>query len=397
MASMHRVSARALAALAAGLLPVLAHAQPVTFAGETAVGGVGTSIGFFDVMLPAAGAALGFTNISIDVNHNGFIEPAEWVVQNSAVGLNSSDFGSINGVHMSYTFNDSGLGIAPGGYNVYTSYSSSPGGAPGPGSGALVNPVVWGQYDYGSLIGGASGMDLGAMTRRANGPMSGRAFGPQPSQGRGGPGANDDIIGRVRHDIPGILQGKNECAPTSAAQSLLWMQARGQAIGTLPATANMLNQLKSDMNSTWVAGQYPGISPANFLPGKIKFVMDNNLSINSVSGGAFDGTGTFDFIKAAIEANKDVEMRIQYPGDGGHWVTIAGWYDDGTTRKLYFKDPLTGGDKVEEYTINGTTIKDYKYGAGAQISFAVAESVAGPGTLVCLGMGGLLAARRRRS
>src|SRR5690242_8904706 len=116
--------ARGLIALAGGLVPALAYAQPVTGAGQTAIGGVGTSVGFFDVNLPASGFPLGYTNIAIDANRSGTIEPFEWVVQNSAVGLNSTDFGSINGIQMSYSFNESGFGLA-GNYNVYTSFTSS--------------------------------------------------------------------------------------------------------------------------------------------------------------------------------------------------------------------------------------------------------------------------------
>jgi hypothetical protein len=189
------------------------------------------------------------------------------------------------------------------------------------------------------------------------------------------------LIGRTRLDIPGILQCKNECAPTSALQSLLWLQSR-QGLQGLPAQATLLAQLKQGMtpgdpNNPYACGNYPGIDPSDFVPGKDEVVGIHRLPIVTTAGGAFNGTGTFTFIKEQIEANEDVEMRIQYHPipKGGHWVTIAGWYDDGTTKKLCFKDPLTGGGTVDCYTINGTTITDYKYGNPATISFAVKESI----------------------
>jgi hypothetical protein len=129
------------------------------------------------------------------------------------------------------------------------------------------------------------------------------------------------------------------------------------------------------MDPTYVSGTYDGIAPADFVPGKNKFAADNHLPIATTSGGAMDGTGTFDWMAQQLENGADVEMRIQYPDDGGHWVTAVGYSvaADGTQR-IYVNDPLSPGPRTDSYVVKPDgTIVGYPYGNG-KISFAVAET-----------------------
>lgn len=377
------------------LLTAGAQGDPVVGFGRVAINGNPTNVGFVDVAInPGASTGVGFLNVAVDFNSNG-LDPGDWLVFNSEIPLQSTDFGG-NSATFSSTFDLSSLSPS-GSYTVYaafdlTSRSSSD------FTNLQTNPgVSFSIYDIGDLQDGINlGLDAGA---GGNGGNSGSVLNP----GDGSLSPLNQIIGRVRHDTPGIKQKKNECAPTSAAQSLYWLQKRhpGALGGKLPGQDDLIDKLKKGMQ--WD----DGISPGNFEPGKKKVIDDLKLDklIVTKKGGQFDGTNTFDFVKKEIEAGEDVELRIQYKkadgsNDGGHWVTATGWFDNGSKKKLYFKDPLTGGDTVDEYELDGTRIKNYKYGDRAYISFAVSQSVVPePGTMALFGIGVLapaLAAWRRR-
>lgn len=383
-----------LLALVALLFPLSARGDQVVGFGQIAINGIPNDVGFVDVEItPFGSSGVGYLNVAVDWNNDG-LDSGDWVTFNSVIPLKPTDFGG-NTATFSSTFDLSSLSPS-GSYTVYASFDSSARSL-GDFSGMQTNPgVLFTTYDIGDLQDGITlGKDAG---------FGGGGGGGSPlSLGNGSLSAQGTIIGRVRHDTPGIKQGKNECAPTAAAQSLFWLQKRhpGALGGKLPAQGDLINMLKTGMN--WD----DGISPGDFKPGKEKVIKDLNLDglIVTKSGGQFDGTNTFDFVKKEIEAGKDVELRIQYKNadgtnDGGHWVTAVGWFDDGAKKKLFFKDPLTGGNTIDEYELDGTRIKNYKYGARAYVSFAVSQSVIPePGTMAMFGIGVLapaVAALRRK-
>ena len=371
------------AMLATGLLLTTgARGDPVVGFGQIAINGTPTSVGFVDVHIaPSSSLGVGYLNVAVDWNSNG-LDSGDWLVFNSEIPLQSSDFGG-NSATFSSTFDLSSLSLS-GSYTVYAAFDLSA-RSPGDFTSLQTNlGVAFSTYDIGNLQNGISlGLDAG---------FGGTGNGFSLTPGGGSLSPQSAIIGRVRHDTPGILQGENECAPTAAAQSLLWLQVRhpGALSGKLPNQADLIDQLKKGMK--WTAN---GIQPGNFKPGKEKVIKDLNLDglIVTKSGGQFDGTNTFDFVKKEIERGEDVELRIQYrkadgSPDGGHWVTAVGWFDNGTKKKLYFKDPLTGGTTIDEYELDGTRIMNYKYGDRAYISFAVSQSVIPePGTMALFGVG----------
>lgn len=369
--------------------------DPVVGFGQIAINGNPTSVGFVDVAItPGASTGVGYLNVAVDWNSNG-LDPGDWLVFNSEIPLQSSDFGG-NSAAFSSTFDLSSISLS-GSYTVYASFDLSTRSILDFTNLQTNAGVLFSIYDIGDLQDGINlGLDAGA---GGFGTGSGSSLSP----GDGALSPLNNIIGRVRHDTPGIKQKKNECAPTSAAQSLYWLQQRhpGALGGKLPGQNDLIDKLKTAMQ--W----NDGIAPDDFEPGKKKVIEDLKLDklIVTKKGGQFDGTNTFDFVKKEIEAGEDVELRIQYKNadgsnDGGHWVTVAGWFDDGTKKKLYFKDPLTGGNTVDEYELDGTRIKNYKYGARAYISFAVSQSVVPePGTMALFGIGvmaPMVAAWRRR-
>lgn len=378
------------------LLAAATQGAPVVGLGRIAINASPTNVGFVDVMLtPTTSLGVGYLNVAVDRNGDG-LDAGDWLVFNSEIPLQPTDFGG-NPATFSSTFDLSAITLS-GTYTVHASFDLSSRSLTDFTGLASTSNVFFGTYDIGDLQDGInSGLDagVGGSGTQNGSPLSpiGSALSPQAT-----------IIGRVRHDTPGIKQKKNECAPTSAAQSLFWLQKRhpGALGGKLPGQDDLIDQMKKAMK--W---DHSGISPGDFEPGKKKVIEDLKLDklIVTKKGGQFDGTGTFDFVKKEIEAGEDVELRIQYKKadgspDGGHWVTAVGWFDDGTKKKLYFKDPLTGGDTIDEYELVGTQMKNYKYGDRAYISFAVSQSVIPePGTMALFGIGVLapaLAAWRRR-
>jgi hypothetical protein len=377
------------------LLVAGTRGDPVVGFGQIAINSSPTSVGFVDVAItPSVPTGVGYLNVAVDWNSNG-LDPSDWLVFNSEIPLQSSDFGG-NSATFSSTFDLSSVSLSAGSYTVYASFDLTS-RSPSDFTNLQTNTgVSFSIYDIGDLQDGINlGLDAGA---GGFGTGSGSSLSPGNSAL-----SPLNIIGRVRHDTPGIKQKKNECAPTSAAQSLYWLQQRhpGALGGKLPGQNDLIDKLKTAMQ--W----NDGIDPDDFEPGKKKVIGDLKLDklIVTKKGGQFDGTNTFDFVKKEIEAGEDVELRIQYKDQngnptGGHWVTAVGWFDDGTKKKLYFKDPLTGGNTVDEYELDSTRIKNYKYGDRAYLSFAVSQSVVPePGTMALFGIGvmaPMMAAWRRR-
>lgn len=180
-------------------------------------------------------------------------------------------------------------------------------------------------------------------------------------------------------DVPDIDQGENECAPTSAANSLIWLAKKFEFEDKLPATpAELIGELKIDMN--WANG----INPNDFLPGKEAITQRRSLPLVNHSIGNFNGTGTFEAMAEELKRGQDVEMRIQYKDEAGnptngHWVTIVGLERmENGTMIIDVNDPLSQpGPSLNRYRLDNTPqgirIANYPFGR-AYVSFAVAES-----------------------
>ena len=182
--------------------------------------------------------------------------------------------------------------------------------------------------------------------------------------------------------VPDIDQGVNECAPTSAANSLLWLAEKFDFQDKLPSQAELIGELKDDMN--WDNG----ISPNDFLPGKEAITARRGLPLVNHQLGNFNGTGTFGQMADELKKDQDVEMRIQYKdadgnNTGGHWVTVVGLEQMANgTQIIDVHDPLSPGPaKLQRYrldnTANGIQLANYPYGR-AYVSFAIAESYEEP-------------------
>jgi len=373
------------------LLPLLgqiARAQAVLDIGQTDIDGVPTAVGYVDVVaVPSFSGTVGYLNVAANVDNLG-PTPFRWLVQNLAIPMDTvpGDFGPLSPALFSATFD---LASSPSGhFDVYASFTPDP--MPFLNLALMKRNagITFSTYDIEDLTAGMlNGFDSGEPFTSAEATADRSLPFEEPLDFLAWLWWRPDVLwaspagaGNVRNDIPGIKQGKNECAPTSVAQSLLWLQKRGKI--KLPnniTQRGLIHGLKQAMNPDWEDGTtYPGVFASMIEPGKKAVISALMLPLTVESGGSTDGTGTFDFVKKQMDKGQDVELRLRGPDpDGpGHIVTVAGYMDDGKKQTIFLKDPLTGGTTVDSYQLDGLTVKKYKYSnAGkALLGFAVAES-----------------------
>jgi hypothetical protein len=209
--------------------------------------------------------------------------------------------------------------------------------------------------------------------------------------------------------MPDIPQGHMECAPTSCANSLVWLAERDGWVNQLLGAAGrpqdgsfdrsnstdesnqtddekaLIGKLKDNMKPGWQA-PFPGLNGNEMETGKASFIgPPNNLPIE-VHGGNDDpaatGASMFDWIKQEKEKGQDVEMLVFLLDDqgstkGGHWVTVTDIAINGNKVTVDVCDP--GDDKgtsqkadISHWTANKTT--GVFSGPKAKAGWAVAES-----------------------
>jgi hypothetical protein len=370
------------------LLGQIARAQAVLDIGQTDIDGVPTGVGYVDVVaVPSFSATVGYLNVAANVDNQG-PTPFRWLVQNLAIPMDTvpGDFGEYSPSLFSATFD---LTTSPSGnFNVYASFTADPIVFLNVASMTLNAGITFSTYDIEDLIDGLqNGLDSGEASASAEAPSGRPLLFDEPLHSLvwlwwpiGELWASPAGTGNVRNDTPGIKQGKNECAPTAVAQSLLWLQKRGKI--KLPkgvTQGGLIHGLKRAMNPQWEDGTtYPGVESSMIQTGKNAVIHALMLPLTVESGGTMGGDGTFDFVKKQMDKGQDVELRLRGGdiGGPGHLVTVAGYQDDGKKQTIFLKDPLTGGTTVDSYELDGLTVKKYKYAkAGmALLSFAIAES-----------------------
>jgi len=195
--------------------------------------------------------------------------------------------------------------------------------------------------------------------------------------------AATDTVDVFHPNVPDINQKKNECAPTSAANSLLWLAKKFKFEDKLPSQGELIEELKNDMN--W---QADGIDSEDFLKGKEKITERRKFPLINHEVGKSDGSTTFDKMAEELKKEQDVEMMILFKDAngktiGGHCVTVVGVMRlPSGTEIIHVHDPGTPGPaSMEAYRLDktdmGVRIVNYPYGR-AYISFAVSESYVKP-------------------
>lgn len=183
-----------------------------------------------------------------------------------------------------------------------------------------------------------------------------------------------------RTGVPDISQKKNECGPTSAANSLRWLAKEGGFSGSLPANDDdLIKELMKAMKGS-DARPFPGLSGDQMKEGKAKYAKEKGLPI-TVKGGMNDpaasGGKAFDFIKSELADKEDVEFLIGWPGGGSHWVTALGTGQNGDRLFIEVNDPDDGKTGAVEWELkkDGTFVKPK-----GKMMWAVSESVKKPYT-----------------
>lgn len=340
-----------------------------------------TSTGTFDFQVVSTThfGSTGYLNVVADLNGNDSIEEDEWIIQNVPLNLGE---GLLSAPLVSTWFDSGNYFITKG--TTYTIYATIEESDISTFSGYLTDWYMWesvaGSFDWGSedLGGQAGDTPPPPSTATTSGKDS---FGPRKS-------------------VPDIAQKKNECGPTSAANSLRWLAAQHGFSDKLPKDDDeLIKELMKAMTGS-DARPFAGLSSNQLYDGKIKYIKEKGLPL-VVKGGNKDqnasGGKAFDFIKSELTAGEDVEFLIKWPGKntGSHWVTVVGYGVNGERLFLYVNDPddKKTGVAVWELDKHG----DFKSPKGTSM-WAVSESVPQPGTIFLLGTAMVAAsAMRRRS
>jgi hypothetical protein len=350
-----------------------ATGDPVLSLGKTTVSGSPTDSGFVDVFLsPSFSGSVGYVNIVSDLDGNGDTSN-DWLVQNVPIPMKTGEFGEYS-ANFSMPFS---LGsLAPtGNYDVYASFTAAPVTAPSLGSMQLNSAIPFATNDIAGHTGVEPGVIAGGGGNDSlplwSSPTSGTVY------GNGGP----VTVGVVRYDVPSIKQTGNECAPTSVLQSAFWLRDR-KGLKGLPSQADLLSKLKDAMNVGWDKDNpYPGVNSVAEMKAGKEAVFNTDLKLGLIIK---DGV-SWDFLKNEINHDEDVEIVVTAANGDRHAVTVAGWYDDGTKRKIYIVDPATG-KPATAYDVTGTTINGFWMG-NVTIEAVLSESIPEPGSLGALATG----------
>ena len=183
--------------------------------------------------------------------------------------------------------------------------------------------------------------------------------------------------------MPDISQGKNECAPVSTANSLLWMAEKYKFSEKMPDSQEaLITELKNDLKWDVSSGVYPN----DFKAGKDAFMTRHKIPVVTKKFGGSYEESLFENIYQELKKGCDVEVVLQYKKSdgtlvGAHMVTVVGTYrysDRSTTESnLSIHDPLSSGEaKSDIYRLNprdNNRLNNYRYGANAFVKEAFSE------------------------
>jgi hypothetical protein len=148
--------------------------------------------------------------------------------------------------------------------------------------------------------------------------------------------------------VPDIGQMFNECGPTSAANSLLWLAEQHRFLSKLPAgsdgdpdTAQLVLDLMKAMGGT-VERPFKGLKGNQMFAGLKAYVELRKLPL-VVDGGnaepASRGPAAFDFVAQHLSEREPAELLIWLADGSGHWVTVTGYARQEGRALLFVHDP----------------------------------------------------------
>jgi hypothetical protein len=214
---------------------------------------------------------------------------------------------------------------------------------------------------------------------------------------------NTPLFNFVYHTgVPDLAQGPNECGPTSAADSLTWLNDKFH-LGLNMTTQQIRDALKDGGHMKTDART--GTTDPNFIAGKNTFVQEKTLPISTHVIRGNGNLPSFENLVKELEKGQDVELALTWKDrrGGGHWVTLVGAIDLPFGLKgIAFNDPDDGKTQTQWSWLDplvGGKYRVHSYGRNNVYDFAVAESIPEPGTLLLVlsGMLGAGLVRRRQT
>lgn len=322
----------------------------------------GEQVGKASVAVPfLRGVEHAVVSVAIDLNKDGAYSQDEIVVKNRLVGT-QDDW--VNRFYFSHEArlegNFNALVMLSGEDISIDSFDTLPDGV----ESVAVNITV-DSFEIGTLL------DLSTVTN--------------PEESMKGPGFNvayaeDTDI--TTDGVPDISQRPGECAPTSAANSLISLINQNGNDDQKPDNqTGLIDDLKKDMNWT----PQNGVLPDDFVRGKNTWAARNGIPIRTKKVGDKNGISTIDAIQEALENGDAVELRIKFGNPatgkavGGHMVTVTGIHVDGDEVSIDVNDPAspTGTDS---YEINGNLITDYPFEGWTVLSWGFVQTWEGDPT-----------------
>jgi len=192
-----------------------------------------------------------------------------------------------------------------------------------------------------------------------NGRPGGPPAPPDPPQQNGTVSFNLPLgFGRGTHHVgmPDKAQGVNECAPTSTANSFVWLDQTYDTVDLPDAvddTCEVRDKLKNKDHMK--TSKTDGTTDGNMIKGKLQFIADNNLPLtvefqdDGLGGSDITHAGktakaqgtkpTFDWIFEQLQKGQDVELGMTWKGGGGHWVTLTGAFEFFGVKMISYNDP----------------------------------------------------------
>jgi hypothetical protein len=214
-------------------------------------------------------------------------------------------------------------------------------------------------------------------------------FDNDPPVPYGGPVSFGPLQNFTHHEgMPDIAQGKDECVPTAAANSVKWLSdtynlgltmTTEQIRDVLKDKDHMLTNLKPRPGPS--TSPLPGTYLQEWLSGKQKFTSENRLPITTheIRRGANDMVPIASII-AEMEKGQDVEIILAKPTKFyGHAVTLVGTYSfGGFGTALLFNDPADKKTQTQSVLLGPDGQLFLGSYPGWEIRTAVAESVYTP-------------------
>ncbi len=148
--------------------------------------------------------------------------------------------------------------------------------------------------------------------------------------------------------VPDIAQRSNECGPTSAANTLLWLSCEHKFRHLLPLksdgsldTSRLILDLMKSMSGT-THRPYRGLKGNQMFNGLKAYAQEKSLPVVIGGGNAGDHSRAdqaLGFISRHISKNEGVELLVWLADGGGHWVTVTGFARSEGRAFLFVHDP----------------------------------------------------------